>query len=229
MTGLLAKYNLLLPHDSYLVGNNGGLIFNNDQQKVISENVFAIPTVQKIFALAKKLRCHLFARTSYDSLVTYLSGSRCSVFFWIYRWMRLQKHKIITYRSEINMEPITQFLCWGRKKNMHLFKKIMVNTQLSTFYSHHMWMHCYIDINPCGVNKKTALEKVAQKLRIQQSNIVYVGDGSNDLEAIKWAGIGVSVSNAHEDIKKHAQIITYDQKNAGFAHLISQLFVEFQI
>lgn len=81
MTGLLAKYNLLLPHDSYLVGNNGGLIFNNDQQKVISENVFAIATVQKIFALAKKLRCHLFARTSYDSLVTYLSGSRCSVFF----------------------------------------------------------------------------------------------------------------------------------------------------
>ena len=46
-------------------------------------------------------------------------------------------------------------------------------------------MHCYIDINPCGVNKKTALEKVAQKLRIQQPNIVYVGDGSNDLEAIK--------------------------------------------
>lgn len=81
ITGLLAKYNLLLPHNSYLVGNNGGLIFNNDQQKVISENVFEIATVQKIFALAKKLRCHLFARTSYDSLVNYSSGSRCSVFF----------------------------------------------------------------------------------------------------------------------------------------------------
>lgn len=81
ITGLLDKYNLLLSHNSYLVGNNGGLIFNNEQQKVTSEKVFTTTNVQKIFALAKKLRCHLFARTSYDSLVTYSSGSCFNVFF----------------------------------------------------------------------------------------------------------------------------------------------------
>ena len=92
-----------------------------------------------------------------------------------------------------------------------------------------MWKIAYMDIDPWGVDKKIALEKIAQKLHIKQPDIVYAGDGHNDLEAIKWAGIGVTVSSAHEDIKKHAQIITHDQKNSGFAHLISRLFVDFQI
>lgn len=42
-----------------------------------------------------------------------------------------------------------------------------------------------MDIDPWGVDKKIALEKIAQKLHIKQPDIVYAGDGHNDLEAIK--------------------------------------------
>ena len=57
------------------------------------------------------------------------------------------------------------------------------------------------DIYSPFANKMTALEQLLKRLGIAQKNCIAFGDGKNDIEMIKWAGIGVAMGNACEELK----------------------------
>jgi Cof subfamily protein (haloacid dehalogenase superfamily) len=54
----------------------------------------------------------------------------------------------------------------------------------------------YIEIRPLGSSKAAAMQDLCRSLRLQQSNVLAVGDNDNDVELLEWAGIGVSVKGA---------------------------------
>ena len=54
----------------------------------------------------------------------------------------------------------------------------------------------WLDIAPAGVNKATGLERVRGWLDWPQSRILAVGDGRNDIEMFRWAGLAVGQAAA---------------------------------
>jgi len=54
----------------------------------------------------------------------------------------------------------------------------------------------YMEIMASGVNKGTALSKVAQKMHISPDEIMAFGDAENDLEMLQFAGEGYVMENA---------------------------------
>lgn len=54
----------------------------------------------------------------------------------------------------------------------------------------------YLEIRPADSNKGVALEMAARLSRIDRYNILAIGDNDNDLEMLKWAGIGVAVAGS---------------------------------
>ena len=66
-------------------------------------------------------------------------------------------------------------------------------------------VQCYnsnLEIFSSGAGKGKALEILAAKLEIPLSETVAVGDSGNDISMIKKAGLGISVSNACEELKE---------------------------
>ena len=55
------------------------------------------------------------------------------------------------------------------------------------------------------------------------------GDGSNDFEIIKAAGLGVAMSNAEEHVKTAADAIAKSNNEAGLALFIDELIATGQI
>ena len=49
---------------------------------------------------------------------------------------------------------------------------------------------------------------------------VACGDGENDRELLDWAGFGVAVANAHEDILARADLVVPDVEEEGVALLL---------
>ena len=65
-----------------------------------------------------------------------------------------------------------------------------------------------IDIHALNTGKKEGIEFVAKYLDLSSEQIMVIGDNINDIEAIKWAGIGVAMANADSNVKIQADVVT---------------------
>lgn len=73
------------------------------------------------------------------------------------------------------------------------------------------------------VSKKVALEQYAMSIGISQREVAMVGDSSNDLEAIKWAGVGIAMGNATEEVKGVADVTVGTNDSAGVCDAMNYL------
>lgn len=64
-----------------------------------------------------------------------------------------------------------------------------------------------------NVNKGQALQRIADYYHISKENIIAFGDANNDVELLEYAGIGVAMKNAEDELKEIADIITLDDNN----------------
>lgn len=79
-----------------------------------------------------------------------------------------------------------------------------------------------IEINAIGVHKAAAIDVVRERLEIDMSQVMAVGDSLNDLKMIEKAGIGVAMGNAQEEVKEAADWITTTNVNDGVARAIEK-------
>ncbi len=80
----------------------------------------------------------------------------------------------------------------------------------------------FIEINCLGVTKASALEELAGLLHIPREHTAAVGDNFLDQEMIEWAGLGVCVANAEDEVKSVADLIVPACDEDGVAIFIEQ-------
>jgi len=65
-----------------------------------------------------------------------------------------------------------------------------------------------------GIDDKISiLKKEIKKRGLQSEEVCFIGNDVNDIECIKYVGLGVAVNDAFSDVKKAAKIVT--KKNGG--------------
>ena len=77
------------------------------------------------------------------------------------------------------------------------------------------------------VSKGSGLQFVADLLGFTPEETVACGDGENDRELLDWAGFGVAVANAHDEILERADLVVPDVEHEGIAQLLDA-FVDSQ-
>lgn len=82
------------------------------------------------------------------------------------------------------------------------------------------WLY---EILPKGVNKGTALLRMADLLGIRPDRTIAVGDYNNDVSMLKTAGAGFAVANAVEEAKAAADYITVSNNENAIAVIIDSL------
>jgi Cof subfamily protein (haloacid dehalogenase superfamily) len=70
------------------------------------------------------------------------------------------------------------------------------------------------------VSKGAGLQFVAERLGFDSAHTVACGDGENDRELLDWAGFGVAVANAHEDVLARADLVVPSVEEEGVAALL---------
>lgn len=79
-----------------------------------------------------------------------------------------------------------------------------------------------LEINDSSCNKGDALMNLGKILNISFDQIMACGDGNNDYEMVKRAGIGVAMENGEESVKKVADFITKTNDEEGVAYAIEK-------
>lgn len=80
----------------------------------------------------------------------------------------------------------------------------------------------FLELAHPQATKGKALATLAESLNIEAHQVMAVGDSPNDLDMIKYAGFGVAMRNAVEEVKKYAHYITSSNDDDGVAEVIEK-------
>jgi Cof subfamily protein (haloacid dehalogenase superfamily) len=83
----------------------------------------------------------------------------------------------------------------------------------------------FVDVLNPSASKSLALEQLAKSLGILRDEIIAVGDNLNDLEMIQYAGLGVAVANASDDLKQSADHVTKAECYLGVEEVIEEFCI----
>lgn len=82
----------------------------------------------------------------------------------------------------------------------------------------------YLEVMSLGSSKTKAIEFLLERYGMKQSEIIAIGDNFNDKEMIEFAGIGVAMGNAPDEIKKVANYVTATNNEDGVAKALNHFF-----
>lgn len=114
--------------------------------------------------------------------------------------------KILLIAEEFDLDQLAPLLRQGYGEKVHITKS----------------KPHFLEITECSVNKGVALAALAEHFGIDQEEVMAIGDSFNDLEMIQYAGKGVAMGNARQEIKEQADIVTTSNEEDGVAEAIER-------
>lgn len=82
------------------------------------------------------------------------------------------------------------------------------------------WSSLFTDIVPIGGSKRIGIEKMLEYFGIRREECMALGDGGNDIPMLQYAGIGVAMGNAREEVQKEADFVTRSVDEDGVAYAL---------
>ena len=80
----------------------------------------------------------------------------------------------------------------------------------------------YFEFTAKGIDKAKALDTVLIHMGYKKEEMIAFGDGHNDASMVKYAGIGVAMENAVDDLKAIADEVTLSNEEDGIAYTLSK-------
>jgi Cof subfamily protein (haloacid dehalogenase superfamily) len=75
------------------------------------------------------------------------------------------------------------------------------------------------------VDKGLAAKEIADLLNVPREQVIAIGDEVNDVELLRWAGLGIAMGNAHADCHETADHITAHCSDDGVAQAIERFIL----
>jgi len=81
----------------------------------------------------------------------------------------------------------------------------------------------FYEVIPAAASKAAALATVCQRLAIPREGAVAIGDSENDIEVLRWAGLGIAMANAPAHVRAVADMVTASNDQDGVAQALLRL------
>ena len=207
-----------LEENHYIISQNGANIYESLNGKRVMDAFLDSEEIQKWIELGKKHGVSVMGAGvdyyySFDEEPT--------------EWMEFDVKIVNGSLKRISKEESlsTKFyklLLLGDGEQVNEFEKVIPEEWRNEFYVVRSQKYL-IEVLTKGVNKAFGLEKLANKLGIQPSEIAAIGDAANDIEMLEYAGLAIAMGNASEEVKAIADIVTDTNENNGVIKAIDKL------
>jgi Cof subfamily protein (haloacid dehalogenase superfamily) len=121
-------------------------------------------------------------------------------------------------------KPIIKILFAGSPNRLettaeHLYHKY--NESVNFYFS----IPYFVEIVDKRSNKALALKFLSEHFNIDREDIIAIGDNYNDLDMIRYAGLGVAMGNAPDYLKNAANYVTHSNNSDGVAHVLQKFIL----
>lgn len=208
--------------NGYMSAMNGNVIFNSTNGEIIIEHFMDAEMVKKIISISKSIPGILAIFIDNDTYVEDINHPFAKI---------LQK---FTERPLINMGDTTGYLSVN-----NLFNKVIKLAFLNEYHdlisvkdnhlqeiSEHLNLvfstpFC-LELFRKDASKGESLKEIANLYNIDRDSILAMGDGENDIDMLKFAGLGVSPANCMPTVIRYADEITTTNDRDAVAVIINK-------
>ncbi|NYE36223.1 Cof subfamily protein (haloacid dehalogenase superfamily) [Nocardioides cavernae] len=197
----------------WVVASNGAVVFRYPPMDVVHEETFdAAP------AVAAVLEHHPNALVAVEERG--VGGYRVNR---VFPEGELSGEQVITEVSDIVGEPVSRVIIRDPEATADDFIELAARLGLhGTDYV--VGWTAWMDLSPVGVSKASGLAHVCARLGLEAADVLAIGDGRNDIEMLRWAGRGVAMGQAVDEVKEAADAVTDPVVDHGAAVEMSRWF-----
>lgn len=105
-----------------------------------------------------------------------------------------------------------------------IYNKTNNELALRTWWNDDKGIVYEIYLNSCSKGKSVL--KIAEHYNIDKQNIISFGDGSNDVELLEMAGIGVKMINGTKNLTTYDDVTKINNHNEGVMHYLKDFFTK---
>ena len=207
-----------LEENHYIICQNGANIYESQTGKRVMDEFVDSAAIQKWIELGKK-----HGISAMGAGVDYYYSFDEDPTEWMEFDVKLVSGKLkrIPTKESLNTD-FYKILLMGDEEQLNEFETFIPQEWRDEFYVVRSQKYL-VEVLTKGVNKAFGLEKLAQKLNIQPSEIAAIGDAANDVEMLEYAGLAIAMGNASEEVKSISDIVTDTNENNGVIKAIDKL------
>jgi HAD superfamily hydrolase (TIGR01484 family) len=196
----------------WIVASNGSVVLRYPPADVVHEELFdARPAVEAILAAHPQVLVAVEERGVGYRLNDHFPPGE------------LNGDMIITPVEELVAQPVSRVIIRDPQAERADFTEMGRRLGL-TEISYVVGFSAWLDLAAPGVSKASGLAYVVDRLGLSASDVLAIGDGSNDVEMLEWAGRGVAMGNAPDAVKQIADAVTLGVTDDGAAAELDQWF-----
>lgn len=83
----------------------------------------------------------------------------------------------------------------------------------------------FLEVMPMGIDKAATLSKLLQLLGLTADQMICCGDGFNDITMLEYAGLGVAMANAKDEVLAAADYVTASNDENGILQVIQKFIL----
>ncbi len=216
----LANLLQLNKYEGYVLSYNGGEIIDWKTGELLYKNLLDPEVLPYLYQCAND---NHFAIVTYDGEYV-LTEYPDDEYVLKEALLNVMKIKKVDNFLKAVQHPIAKCLIVGEPTRLAVLEKEMYNhlhDRMGVFRSEPY----FLELVPKGIDKAQSLAVLLKEIGMTKDEMIAVGDGFNDLSMIKYAGLGVAMSNAQEVVKENADFITLSNEEDGVAHVVEKFIL----
>jgi Cof subfamily protein (haloacid dehalogenase superfamily) len=200
--------------DEYYIAFNGARVVTADTRTDVAHRYVSRPATARIAAYAREHGLHLQGYAGDEFVV-----ERATPVADRYAADTGTRYRVVDDLPAALPEGSPKLLLIGEHETLvsHRDRLVSIGDTLSAedgFATMFSKPH-YLEIVAAGVHKGYALRRLAEILLIPMGETLAVGDGENDAEMIRAAGVGLAVASAHPAARNAADIVLASTADEG--------------
>ncbi len=206
-------------YGGYVIAYNGTTVVNCKTGECIYNQMVPKELVKPVYEAAKRVNAGIVVYN--DNTKEMISGNGLNEYIKIdAEACNVTINEVSDFVKAVNF-PFNKFLLSGKPEHMAEVEKIMAKEfgdRLNVFRSDPF----YVELLPRYVDKGVAVEKLVKHLDIQREKVICIGDSYNDLPMLRFAGMGVAMGNAQQEVKEMADYVTASNDEDGIVNVIDK-------
>ncbi|MBS4209920.1 Cof-type HAD-IIB family hydrolase [Bacillus sp. FJAT-50079] len=210
----LAKY------DSYILSFNGGTILTCNGYEEIFASTLTPEAVHKLYEISRRENVHIHTYVG-NEIITQLANEYTTI------EGNITKLPVTVVDSfvETVREPVVKVLMVEDPEKLKVVEA-KLQAELVEEFSVMRSKPYFLEFTEKGVTKGSTLNLLIQKLGIKREEVIAMGDSYNDWAMIEFAGLGVAMGNAPDDVKAIADFVTDTNMNDGVAKVVEEFVLK---
>jgi len=135
----------------------------------------------------------------------------------------LQGETRVVADHELAPEPVTRLIIRDPERSEADFVELAERLGLHGV-SYFVGWTAWLDIAPDGVDKSTGLKVALAQYDLRAEDLLAMGDGRNDIEMLTYAGLGIAMGSAPDEVKAAADEVTKSVQDDGVAAVLGRWF-----